>query len=236
MTAWFMHLLVAFSILLDPWLGRVLHETARRRVRQGDPLAKVKLYRTVFAAQVLSTLVVLGLCLFGGIPASRLGLGAPRSWPLSIGLALGLGGLLLWNAIQLRPKALKLREKLKDRAEAVIPTTIAEQRWFAVVSVGAGIAEELSCRGFLFYYFRLYIPHINNLENILLTSAVFGLGHLYQGWKGIVGTGIVGTVMAGLYLLSGNLFLPMFVHAATDLRALVILRPPSDAEAVTVTA
>lgn len=64
----------------------------------------------------------------------------------------------------------------------------------------------------------------------MLTSVVFGMGHLYQGWKGIVSTGIAGLIMAGLFLLTGNLFLPMVVHAVGDLRVLLIFAPKGGPE------
>jgi membrane protease YdiL (CAAX protease family) len=125
---------------------------------------------------------------------------------------------------------------VKGSVDALLPDTPEERRWLAAVSVGAGISEELLFRGFLFYYLTLWFPHIHSLECALVTSLIFGIGHLYQGWKGIVSTGLVGLVMAGLYALTGNLLVPMFVHAATDLRALLIFwngssQPAGTAEA-----
>jgi membrane protease YdiL (CAAX protease family) len=144
-------------------------------------------------------------------------------------LAVVLGGLLVWSGIRLRPKAQKIRERYRDRAEAILPDTTQERSWFGAISVGAGISEELLFRGFLFYYLALWLPHINKLECVLVTSLIFGLGHLYQGWKGVVGTGVGGLLLAGLYVLSGNLLLPMVFHAVADLRVLMILPPESEA-------
>jgi membrane protease YdiL (CAAX protease family) len=222
MTIILTHLLAAYVILVAPWEGRILYQKVRKRMQAGDPLAKIRMYRFIVIAQAVSTLLVLCMWRFGGFSAKNLGLATPRSWWLSAGLAVAIGGLFLWSGIRLRPKAQKIREKLKGRAEVILPTTFDEQRWFAVVSVGAGISEELVCRGFLFYYFTLWFPHINHLENALLTSLIFGMGHLYQGWKGVASTGIVGLMMAGLYVLTGNLLVPVVAHAAADLRALLI--------------
>ena len=146
------HLLAAYMILAAPWLGRIVYQRARTRIAAGDPHAKEGLYRTIVTDQVVTTAFALGLSLFGGISARSLGLGEPRFWWLSVGLAAVLGGLLLWSGIHLRAKAQMFREKLKDRAEALLPDTVAECRWFAAVSIGAGISEELLFRGFLFYY------------------------------------------------------------------------------------
>ena len=217
------HLLAIYIVLVAPWLSRVLFERARKRVEAGDRLAKVRLYRPIVIDQIGSTALVVWLCFSGAIQFTKLGLGAPHSWPLSAGLAIALGGLLLWSGMRLQPKAQKIREKVKGHGiDLLIPNTMQEQRWMAAVSVGAGINEELIFRGFLFYYLALWFPHINVLECVLLTSLFFGTGHLYQGWKGVLSTGLVGLVFAFLYVLTGNLFAPMVLHAATDLRGLLI--------------
>ena len=217
------HLLAAYAVVAAPGLGYILYRRAHERMLAGDPLAKIKLHRAILIEQVLTTAIVITLWLAGGIPAARLGLGAPRSWWWSVGLSCVLGTLLVWRSISLRPKAQKILDQVKDRAGALLPRTPAEARWFSVISVGAGISEELAYRGFLFYYLTLWFPHINRLESALATSLIFGVGHLYQGWKGIVGTGIAGLFLAGLYLLSGNLLLPIVVHAVADLQSVIIL-------------
>lgn len=216
------HLLAVYVIVAEPLLGLSWFRSARQRMQAGDARAKVRLYRTIFMSLSFSTAAIGWLCLSGAISPARLGLGAPRSWWLSAGLAVALGGLLLWSGIRLQPKAAKIREKIMGAAALLLPDTPEERGWLAAISVGAGISEELLFRGFLFYYLGLWFPHINRLECALLTSLIFGMGHLYQGWKGIVSTGIVGMVMAGLYVLTGNLVVPMTVHATTDLRALLI--------------
>jgi len=135
---------------------------------------------------------------------------------------------LVWSSLKLRPKAEKLRAKLDDKVGALLPDLLQERRWFAAVSVGAGISEELVFRGFLIYYFGAYIPQFNVLEKVLLTSLVFGLAHLYQGRTAIVSTGLMGLALAGLYLMTGSLLLPVLVHAAVDARVLLIFPPPPD--------
>jgi uncharacterized protein len=219
------HGLALFTIVLAPWLSLGLYRRARKEIDAGDPEARIRLYRQILASQAGTTASVAGLWIFGGIPSASLGLGAPHAWWLSLGLAAVLGGLLIWSGIKLRTKSRKIRSRLKH-AEAILPTTDRESRWFAAISLGAGIDEELMFRGFLFYYFSsFWFPHINHLENALVTSAIFGFGHLYQGWKGILSTGVFGLILAGLFLWSGNLLLPVVVHALADLRAAIIFWP-----------
>jgi len=195
-------------------------------------LAKVRLYQRIVIEQIVATALALWLCFSGAVPFAKLGLGSPRSWRLSMALAITVGGLLLWSGMRLRPKAQKIRAKVKGRGiDALLPDTHQEQRWMAAVSIGAGISEELLFRGFLFYYLILWFPHIHSRECALLTSLIFGMAHLYQGWKGMLSTAFAGLVFAGLYVLTGNLLVPMVVHATMDLRALLIFWMGNDHQA-----
>jgi membrane protease YdiL (CAAX protease family) len=51
------------------------------------------------------------------------------------------------------------------------------------------------------------------------------MAHGYQGLSGIIGTAIIGGVLALVFVVSGNLWLPIALHVATDLRVLFLLRP-----------
>jgi uncharacterized protein len=197
----------------------------KRRIASGQPDAKLRLYRSLVGEQILVTVVVLGLCLWGGVPAARLGLNSPRSWTLGMALLIGIVGGLALQSWMLRPKADKIRGKIKESVGALLPFTNPERRWWLAVSVGAGVCEELLFRGFLFYYLALYIPRIPWVAQVLLTSVIFALAHIYQGWKPAIGTGFVGLFLAGLYVLSGSLLFPAIAHAVVDARILLIFPP-----------
>ena len=53
----------------------------------------------------------------------------------------------------------------------------------------------------------------------------FGFAHLYQGWRGTMLTAVLGSAFGMLYTLTGNLLAPVVVHAAVDLRLLIIVTP-----------
>ena len=105
-----------------------------------------------------------------------------------------------------------------------LPRTTEELRWFVLVCITAGVCEEVLYRGFLIAYLAVWPLKASGLTAILFSSLMFGTAHLYQGVKGIVVTGIVGLVMAILFLWTGNLILPMVFHTLIDLRAWFILR------------
>lgn len=225
MTALIAHLLAIYAIVGMPWFGRVWYEKAKRRIAAGDPDAKLRLYREIVVEQGATTAAVLGLWLWGGITPASLGLAAPRYWAWNVILLAILVTFLVWSSLKLRPKAEKVRERLKGHLGALVPSSNRERRWFGAVSIGAGISEELVFRGFLIYYLGLYLPQINTWEKVVLTALIFGVAHLYQGWQGIMGASILGLIAAGIYVTSGSLLVPMILHAVIDWRLLLMLPP-----------
>jgi membrane protease YdiL (CAAX protease family) len=107
----------------------------------------------------------------------------------------------------------------------ILPITPEERVWFAVVSVTAGICEEVLYRGFLIRYLSDFPWHAGIWIAVAISSISFGLAHGYQGLSGIIGTTLLGAGMAMIFLITGSLWLPMALHAMIDLRVLFLLRP-----------
>lgn len=227
MTLALTHLLAAYAVLAAPWLGYLWYQKARKRIASGVPDAKKRLYRSLVLEQFITAGVVVGIWLGGRISAVSLGLVAPRSWARTTAVLVLFVGALAWSGFRLRPKADQLRKRLQDGVGALVPDSRQDRFWWGVVSVGAGVSEELLFRGFLLYYLTAHLPALNTPEKALLTSLAFGLGHAYQGWKGVIGAGIMGMILAVLYLMTGSLILPVVIHAATDYRMLLIFPPRS---------
>jgi membrane protease YdiL (CAAX protease family) len=81
------------------------------------------------------------------------------------------------------------------------------------VSFTAGVCEELLFRGWLLWYFAEFAPYP---VAIALSLASFGLGHAYQGVRGIVLTTLLGAVLLAIYLVAGTIWPAMLFHAAFD--------------------
>jgi len=223
MTVVLAHLLAAYVVLAAPWMGCLWYQKARKRIANGIPDAKVQLYRSIVGEQIITAGVVLALWRIGRVPAASLGLIAPRSWAWSIAAVLAIVGALAWSSLRLRPKAEKVRKRLQDSVGVLLPNSRQERSWWGALSLGAGVSEELVFRGFLLYYVSTYLPQLNTAEGVLLTSLVFGLAHIYQGWQGVVSAGVLGFVFAGFYWMTGSLLLPIVIHAAVDSRMLLML-------------
>jgi len=112
-----------------------------------------------------------------------------------------------------------------------LPVTPQERRWWLLVSLTAGICEELLFRGYLLQLLNGRMAGGVALQLTaawLLSSAAFGFGHFYQGIKGALGAAFGGAVLGLLAILTGNLLLPIVVHALVDASALWTYRPQID--------
>jgi len=110
--------------------------------------------------------------------------------------------------------------KLTGNVSALIPQTVAERFWALLLSINAGVGEEL--------LFRLLLPLLLAMIGLPLwaafafAAAVFGVVHCYQGWRGVAATTLFGAAMTLLYLRTGELWLAMLVHALVDINGLII--------------
>jgi uncharacterized protein len=155
--------------------------------------------------------------------AAQQKIGASFGWGFAIAFVLGsiLQVVLVRRSATAREKMLRPFKRLAF----ILPVTQQERAWFALVSVTAGICEETLYRGFLIRYLANDPSHAGLWIAVAIASISFGLAHGYQGLSGIIGTTLLGAVMAVLFLASGSLWLPMALHAIIDLRILLLLRP-----------
>jgi membrane protease YdiL (CAAX protease family) len=136
-------------------------------------------------------------------------------------------GTVIWMKLTKRPRRYRSADALKSFSY-FFPATWTERRWWVFVCITAGVCEEIVFRGFLLHYLHVFPWTLNLTLALLISSVVFGFNHLYQGARGVAGTAIAGLLFGLLFLLTGNLLLPVIFHGVIDLRMLAILRPPAD--------
>jgi uncharacterized protein len=146
-----------------------------------------------------------------------------------------LGGVLILAAIAgavvvaVRLRSVKQRARIGKAVEniaSLLPTTPSERRVFAVAAVTAGITEEIAYRAFLIAYIAWLLSPISWTGATVIAGALFGAVHLYQGWKGIFLTGLLGVLFGLLYAEVGLLVL-IVVHTLIDLRVLLLPSGPA---------
>ena len=219
----------------EPVAGHVLHRRFEGRLRT-DPDARRSFYGRLLVLEWGLALLALVVWLSApGVDAAAVGLVWPRSpGPLVLVLVVLVLVFVLASTRALRGGALNdvpppARAGEGRHAEppghatlALLPRTAAERRLFTVVGLTAGICEEWLYRGFFLAVVAAVAGGLPSWVLVVVAAVAFGLAHAYQGRAGIVLTGVLGGVMAALYLGTGSLLLPVLLHAAIDLRFLLV--------------
>ena len=221
----FAHVMFACIVAVLPFRGLLRYRRLKREIEAGIPHTKVRFYRGSVLWQFGVVGVVLGYWLASGVPAALLGLVLPGQFGVTLGVTVVA---LLAIAASIRAFRTRGDSQLKlllKSAGAILPLSAPERRWFAAVAVGAGISEELLTRGFLILYLWQFLPGRDVGWTVAASAAIFGYCHLYQGWRYMLATGLLGASLAWFYLVTGSLLGPVVLHIALDLRLIFIFTP-----------
>ena len=152
-----------------------------------------------------------------------LGLSA-RDWPKHLGVGL-LFGLVMFVALNVALGS--VMNSLLPRTATSGPSILAffkEPRnllaWLPIGIFGGGVVEELE-RIFIFTRFEKWLGRPGLILGIVLSSAMFGLGHRYQGLGIAISTAVSGVLFALVYLRRRSALEPITAHAFSDVLAMV---------------
>jgi membrane protease YdiL (CAAX protease family) len=233
------HLLFLFLLVVAPAWD--FYHTSRLK-KNPSSAGKIRYYKTLIAWLWTSAIVA---CLAVGLRPLLTINPAPGEIPwllehawvfylVEVAIALFVAIMLLplavvfWKKVKRQPRKYSSADALKS-FDYFFPATWTERRWWVFICITAGVCEEALFRGFLLHYLYVFPWTMNLTVALVISSAIFGLNHLYGGISGVVSSAVTGFLFGLLFLLTGNLLLPMVLHAVTDLRMLAILRPPAAA-------
>lgn len=181
------------------------------------PRVRGQLYGQALLLQWGFSAVVAALWIAHARPWAALGLvWRPGAGAYATAAALAL--LVAGIAMQM-PRALadpETQQRVRQRLgniRRMLPERPDEVGRFYLLAFTAGVCEELLYRGFLFDYLRHFAPWPVAAAIAVL---LFGLGHSYQGVKGVFTTTIAGAVLTTIVLVSGSLYLAMLAHMLLD--------------------
>jgi membrane protease YdiL (CAAX protease family) len=95
------------------------------------------------------------------------------------------------------------------------PSGFAEIFLWILLSLSAGVCEEVVYRGYLQQQFRAATRSV--AAAVLLQALVFGLNHAYQGWKQVIVIVPLGILYGALVAWRRNLRASMIAHAWSDI-------------------
>lgn len=175
-------------------------------------------HAVVFEAGVLALAIVVGWVVsvdpFAGL--------AFRLDHLGIGLAATVPPVVALWLLQrsTAPAVLEFRRVVEELVEPLFAD--APVTHVVALALTAGVAEEALFRGLV----QGGLTGVTGwLPALLIASLLFGVAHWLTGLYALL-AGVVGLYLGGLYLLTGNLLVPIVVHALYDIVALGYLRKP----------
>lgn len=207
-----------------------------RRIRTGH-LNRVKWYASSILGTLIPSLIFLGALLFWGEPLSAVGLKNVRfnglNWSHWIAIPLLVVSILyvLYNIYSLvilavNPAAREQAAKsIPPGFTQLLPVSLKEKGLWIAVSTNAGITEEFLFRGMFFFLLVTVFPELHPLLIVLISSVLFGLGHIYQGMESVK-TFLLGLFFGTLYLLFDSILPGMLIHAIQDMVVVNLAHKP----------
>jgi membrane protease YdiL (CAAX protease family) len=206
--------------LVVPWRGAV-----RVRALLASPTLnsteRIAIYGSTIAFQWILTGLTAWRCVARGWSLASLGMTlADRAETIGIGLALA-SVLALTQFVafrQLRRVAPEQRGRLPQIARKLMPQNLTEALPFVALVCTVSLCEEFLYRGFAYSAFQRVFGG-SALAAILGSSILFGVGHFYQGRRGMTNTFVLGAIFAGVRWWTGSLAPSILAHLAVDLVA-----------------
>lgn len=103
---------------------------------------------------------------------------------------------------------------------AFLPATSKEFIHFSLLSLTAGITEEIVYRGYCITYLAWLLGSDSwwQLGLVLFIPAIaFGAGHFYQGWRAVLKIVFMAVLFGAFYWYTKSLLVLMIVHTTIDL-------------------
>jgi len=204
---------------LLPWRGyaRMRQFMALPEVTGRD---RVKLYLATILFQWILTLVVAWRAFARGLTLEDVAISGERS--ASVFVVAVVGAVVIaaghWaNVRRMSRSDHPNLARLRALGSRLFPRTPLETTLFVLLAATAGICEEFLFRGFVMG--ALIRPGLATWLVVVLSSAMFGIAHVYQGKGGSVGTGILGLLFAVVRITYHSLFPAVVWHAVLDIVA-----------------
>ena len=179
------------------------------RVKSGRPLPpKLRRYRAVIVLQVFLT--ALTILVANNNSIQIFGRAGPSAWVWVVA-----AGYMVLIVFSLRRGFRKLTAPRKQRARILLPEDHVQFRFWIVISGLAGLSEECAYRGLA--YIAVSQETGSRTLAVVVCTAAFGIAHMLQGWKGVLGTSLIALVFHGLVFFTGGLYMPIVIHIVYDL-------------------
>jgi membrane protease YdiL (CAAX protease family) len=210
--------LALFAVVL-PLVDYAVFWPAFRRRSAADP-ARARTWLWAWSIAGAWPVVAVGAALWEANDRSwaAFGFSVPGGWRSWASAALVLlPAAYFAYAVAALARSAEARSSVREqfgKLAAILPHTRTEMCWFAGVSLTAGFCEEFLFRG---YFLWVLAPWLGWWGAAALSVLVFATWHAYQGWNGVLRTGIAGAVFTLVVATFDSLWPAIALHALVDL-------------------
>ena len=210
-------MLIIFFITISSAIGGVKKKNKYEK-------SKIRFYLKdiIFSIAVILLAYFLVPILFYKIDFQKLGKGFIISQDILSGIysALSVPFLLsLFMKSNLYPDNIQTAKEIFGFPVQLLPDSILEYFIFSLYIISGVVFEELLCRQFAFWAFNETL-HLKGDILLLVTSALFAIGHVYQGWKGLLSSFVMGLLFGKIFQMTGNIFFPIVLHLLLNMTLL----------------
>ncbi len=207
----------------------VTDDAFAKQLRGGGPLAIVATLAIIFIGNdyfvPIGALIVLLWTWRSNTPWRELGFVRPKSWVLTV-----LGGIVFGVAFKFLMKAIVMpllgADPVNNAYHYLAGNRAALPGAIYTLIVAAGFGEEVVYRGFFFAQLRKVFGQGPAPQAVIISisASLFGLAHYWvQGITGVEQAVITGLVFGAMFVITGQIWIVMFAHAAFDLTALAMI-------------
>lgn len=226
--------LITFIILLIilmvyfPISGYVEVKKLKKEIAEGDNSKRIKFYySTIFWLWLPTALVFLAL-IISKINIENIGIkwidtttfSVPK-WFISSSIGFYIIHLF-FNVYSII--TFKFNKKSREKAAKsvpedfkwIFPVTRKEKKVWTFTSITAGITEEIIYRGYFFYTLKSIFPGLSIIHLLIITTLIFGIGHIYLGKDAIKST-LLGLIFGIYYTVFGSIIPVIIIHVTQDI-------------------
>ena len=205
--------------LVLPWRGRARMKKLLA-LPQVTTMERLILYASTIAFQWFAVAVVAWRAWAHGFTASQLGLTIHDRTGILVASLVGAAAIAALQWLNLRRVGripVGARGPIQAIAERLLPQSAVELLPYLALAITAGLCEEFLYRGFV----MAVLTHVGSQTwaAVLLSSALFGLAHSYQGRGGVVMTMLIGIILGFGRIAFDSLIPAIFWHSAVDVVA-----------------
>ncbi len=206
------HILIFIIGLIYPIYIALIFKKTKYRIKIDEKFRLVDYKQTIFIFWTL-TLLIIGntfldkLFLLNFYPTFNI-----IGIVLTVLIAFSIGLLIVSSKVTTET-VVDVKEKLKS-ADFYFPKSRSEFVWFNLLSLSAGICEEIIFRLFMFSYLNV---NINLATAFILTNVIFVLTHIGSGKQNLINSFFFGLTFTAIYYLTDNIWLPILLHSSIDM-------------------